>query len=52
MLADIPAVFLGDRASRKLPVRLIHTVAATALAIIGILVLTSAHTGLTVGAIK
>lgn len=41
MLADVPAVFFGDRASRKLPVRLIHGVAAAIFAIIGIGILVS-----------
>lgn len=39
MLADIPAVFIGDRLAGKLPLRLIHTLAAALFALIGILVL-------------
>jgi putative Ca2+/H+ antiporter (TMEM165/GDT1 family) len=43
MLADVPAVLFGDRVSRKLPIRLIHGVAAAIFAVIGIGVLVSGH---------
>jgi Ca2+/H+ antiporter, TMEM165/GDT1 family len=43
MLADVPAVLFGDRVSRKLPIRLIHGIAAAIFAIIGIGVLVSGH---------
>jgi putative Ca2+/H+ antiporter (TMEM165/GDT1 family) len=49
MLADVPAVLFGDRASRKLPIRLIHGVAAAIFAIIGIGVLVSGHAGAALG---
>ena len=49
MLADVPAVLFGDRVSRKLPIRLIHGIAAAIFAIIGIGVLVSGHAGAALG---
>jgi len=39
MLADVPAVFLGNKFAQKLPLKLIHTIAAAIFAILGILIL-------------
>ena len=39
MLADVPAVFLGNKFAQKLPLKLIHTIAAGIFAILGILIL-------------
>ncbi|HEV7801923.1 MAG TPA: TMEM165/GDT1 family protein [Burkholderiales bacterium] len=39
MIANIPAVLLGDRATRKLPIRAIQVVAALIFAVLGIVVL-------------
>ena len=39
MLANIPAVFAGDRLAHRLPVRLVHTVAAGIFAAIGLAVM-------------
>lgn len=39
MLANAPAVLLGEAAARKLPMRLVHGVAAAIFLVIGILVL-------------
>jgi putative Ca2+/H+ antiporter (TMEM165/GDT1 family) len=39
LIADAPAVWVGDRLSRALPVTLIHRIAATLFAVIGIWVL-------------
>ena len=39
MLANIPAVLLGEAAARKLPMRIVHGVAAMIFLVIGILVL-------------
>lgn len=39
MLANIPAVLLGEAAARKLPMRIVHGVAAAIFLVIGILVL-------------
>jgi Ca2+/H+ antiporter, TMEM165/GDT1 family len=39
MLADVPAVFLGNTFAQKLPLKLIHSIAAAIFAIIGCLIL-------------
>jgi putative Ca2+/H+ antiporter (TMEM165/GDT1 family) len=39
MLANVPAVLLGEVAAKKLPMRLVHGVAATIFAVLGLLVL-------------
>lgn len=46
MLANIPAVMLGNVAAEKLPVRLVHGVAAVIFALIGIAVLAGVNIGL------
>ena len=42
MLANVPAVLLGEVAAKKLPLKLVHGIAALIFAIIGVLVLTRA----------
>jgi putative Ca2+/H+ antiporter (TMEM165/GDT1 family) len=39
MLADVPAVFLGDRIAQKVPMRLVHGLAAAIFAVLGVLTL-------------
>ncbi len=39
MLADVPAVLLGEVAARKLPMRLVHGIAAGIFLMLGVLVL-------------
>ena len=39
MLANVPAVLLGEVASKKLPLKLVHGIAAALFAVLGILVL-------------
>ncbi len=39
LLADVPAVFVGDKFSAKIPMRLVHTIAATIFAVMGTLTL-------------
>ena len=39
MLANAPAVFLGDRLARKVPMTLVHGVAALIFAVLGVLTL-------------
>jgi putative Ca2+/H+ antiporter (TMEM165/GDT1 family) len=39
MLANVPAVLLGDVAAKKLPMRLVHGIAATIFLVLGVLVL-------------
>ena len=36
MLANVPAVFIGDRLAGKIPVRLVHGIAAVIFAVIGV----------------
>jgi putative Ca2+/H+ antiporter (TMEM165/GDT1 family) len=42
MIANVPAVLLGDRIAHKMPVRLVHAIAAVIFAIIGIATLLGA----------
>ena len=46
MLANVPAVFLGDRLLRRMPVRLVHGVAAGLVAALGIATLLGAGASL------
>ncbi len=39
MLANVPAVFLGDRIAKKVSMRLVHGIAATIFALLGVLTL-------------
>ena len=39
MIANVPAVFLGDRIAHKMPVRLVHGIAAAIFAVMGLLTL-------------
>ncbi|HEY4067942.1 MAG TPA: TMEM165/GDT1 family protein [Burkholderiaceae bacterium] len=39
MLADVPAVFVGDRLAKKIPMKLVHGIAAAIFAILGLLTL-------------
>ena len=42
MIANVPAVFLGDRIAHRMPVRLVHTIAAAIFAILGVATLAGA----------
>ena len=42
MLANVPAVYLGDRMSGKMPVRLVHSIAALIFAALGVATLLGA----------
>jgi putative Ca2+/H+ antiporter (TMEM165/GDT1 family) len=42
MIANVPAVFLGDRLLRRMPVRLVHGVAAALFTVLGIATLLGA----------
>ena len=39
MIANVPAVLLGDKAAKRLPLRLVHGVAAAVFAVLGVLAL-------------
>ena len=45
MIANVPAVLLGDRIAHKMPVRLVHAIAAGIFAILGIATLLGAGEG-------
>jgi len=36
LLADVPAVFIGDRIAQKLPMKLVHGIAAATFAVLGV----------------
>lgn len=36
LIADVPAVFLGDRLSARIPMRLVHGIAAAIFAVLGV----------------
>ena len=46
MLANVPAVILGDRIAHKMPVQLVHRIAAGIFAVLGIATLLGAGQGL------
>ena len=46
LIADVPAVFVGDKFANKIPMRLVHSVAAAVFAALGIATLLGAGTGL------
>jgi putative Ca2+/H+ antiporter (TMEM165/GDT1 family) len=39
MIADVPAVFVGNRFAEKIPLRIVHAIAAAMFAIMGLIVL-------------
>jgi Ca2+/H+ antiporter, TMEM165/GDT1 family len=43
MIANVPAVLIGDRIAQRLPTRTVHTIAAALFAVIGIAVLLNAE---------
>ena len=46
LLADVPAVFIGDKLSSKIPMRLVHSIAAGVFALLGIATLLGAGASL------
>ena len=46
MIANVPAVIAGDRIAERLPIRMIHAIAATIFATIGLATLLGAGEGL------
>jgi putative Ca2+/H+ antiporter (TMEM165/GDT1 family) len=46
LIADVPAVFVGDRLADKIPMRLVHTIAAAIFAALGLATLLGAGAGL------
>ena len=39
MIADVPAVFVGDKLAKKVPMRLVHAIAAAIFGLLGVLTL-------------
>ena len=37
MIADVPAVFVGDRLAKTVPMRLVHAIAAAIFGLLGVL---------------
>jgi putative Ca2+/H+ antiporter (TMEM165/GDT1 family) len=46
LIADVPAVFIGDRLASKIPMRLVHGIAAAIFAVLGVATLLGAGKGL------
>ncbi|MEY4644720.1 MAG: hypothetical protein RLZZ596_1551 [Pseudomonadota bacterium] len=46
LIADVPAVFAGDKLAAKIPMRLVHTIAAAIFAALGLATLLGAGAGL------
>lgn len=48
LIADVPAVFVGDKLASKIPMKLVHTIAAGVFAVLGVATLlgAGAHWGL------
>ena len=42
MIANVPAVIMGDRIAGKMPIRLVHRIAAGIFAVLGVATLLSA----------
>lgn len=45
LIADVPAVFVGDKLANKIPMKLVHSVAAVVFAVLGIATLLGAGAG-------
>jgi Ca2+/H+ antiporter, TMEM165/GDT1 family len=46
LIADVPAVFAGDKLANKIPMKLVHSIAAAIFALLGIATLMGAGSGL------
>ena len=46
LIADVPAVFVGDKLAARIPMKLVHSVAAAIFALLGIATLLGAGSGL------
>jgi Ca2+/H+ antiporter, TMEM165/GDT1 family len=46
LLADVPAVFIGDKLSSMIPMNLVHSIAAAAFGVLGVATLLGAGAGL------
>jgi putative Ca2+/H+ antiporter (TMEM165/GDT1 family) len=46
LIADVPAVFVGDKLASRIPMRLVHSIAAAIFALMGVATLLGAGSGL------
>ena len=46
LIADVPAVFIGDKLANKIPMKLVHSIAAAVFALLGLATLLGAGSGL------
>jgi len=46
LIADVPAVFIGDKLANRIPMRLVHSIAAGIFALLGVATLLGAGAGL------
>jgi len=44
LIADVPAVFIGDKLAAKIPMKLVHSIAAAIFAVLGVATLSGAGT--------
>jgi putative Ca2+/H+ antiporter (TMEM165/GDT1 family) len=42
LIADVPAVFAGDKLANKIPMKLVHSIAAAVFAVLGVATLLGA----------
>ena len=45
LLADVPAVFIGDKLANWIPMKLVHSIAAAIFAVLGVATLLGAGSG-------
>jgi len=45
LIADVPAVFIGDKLANKIPMKLVHSIAAAVFALLGLATLLGAGSG-------
>lgn len=45
LLADVPAVFIGDKLANRIPMKLVHSIAAAIFAVLGVATLLGAGSG-------
>ncbi|HNI37033.1 MAG TPA: TMEM165/GDT1 family protein, partial [Pseudomonadales bacterium] len=46
LIADVPAVFAGEKLAAKIPMKLVHSIAAGVFAVLGVMTLLGAGTQL------
>jgi putative Ca2+/H+ antiporter (TMEM165/GDT1 family) len=46
LIADVPAVFIGGRLATRIPMKLVHSIAAAIFALLGVLTLLGVGAGI------